>query len=76
MIALIIYSLDNNDIELNKRKIRRYFRSDESVKEDRPYTKEEISKILSVCDQRSEALILLMVSSGIRVGTHIYHAER
>ena len=39
MMAPIIYSLDNNDIELNKRKIRRYFRSDESVKEDRPYTR-------------------------------------
>ncbi len=67
-IAPIIYFFDNNDIELNKRKIRRYFPSDESVKEDRPYTREEISKILSVCDLRSKALILLMVSSGIRVG--------
>ena len=68
LIAPIIYFFDNNDIELNKRKIRRYFPSDESVKEDRPYTREEISKILSVCDLRSKALILLMVSSGIRVG--------
>jgi hypothetical protein len=48
-IAPIIYFFDNNDIELNKRKIRRYFPSDESVKEDRPYTREEISKTLSVC---------------------------
>lgn len=48
-IAPIIYFFDNNNIELNKRKIRRYFPSDESVKEDRPYTREEISKTLSVC---------------------------
>ena len=67
-IAPIICFFDNNDIELNKRKIRRYFPSDESVKEDRPYTREEISKILSVCDLRSKALIRLMVSSGMRVG--------
>jgi integrase len=66
-IAPIIYFFDNNDIELNKRKIRRYFPSDESVKEDRPYSI-EIQQILSVCDLRSKALILLMVSSGIRVG--------
>ena len=67
-IAPIIYFFDNNDIKLNKRKIRRYFPSDESVKEDRPYTREEISKILSVCDLRSKALIYLMIGSGIRVG--------
>ena len=68
LIAPIMYFLVNNDIELNKRKVRRYFPSDETVKEDRPYTLEEISKILSVCDLRSRALILLMVSSGIRIG--------
>ena len=37
-IAAILYFLDNNDIELNKRKIRRYFPSDESINDDRPYT--------------------------------------
>ena len=67
-IAPIMYFLVNNDIELNKRKVRRYFPSDESVKEDRPYSIKEIQQILSVCDLRSKALILLMVSSGIRVG--------
>ena len=67
-IAPIMYFLVNNDIELNKRKVRRYFPSDESVKEDRPYSIKEIQQILSVCDLRSKALILLMVISGIRVG--------
>lgn len=37
LICPIIYFLDNNDIELNKRMIIRYFPSDESVKDDRPY---------------------------------------
>jgi len=51
--------------------VRRYFPSDESVKEDRAYSVEEIQQILPVCDLRSKALILLMVSSGVRVGaTH------
>jgi len=67
-VAAILYFLDNNDIELNKRKIRRYFPSDESVKDDRPYTAEEIQKVLSVCDLREKAMILLMASSGVRIG--------
>jgi integrase len=67
-IAAILYFLDNNDIELNKRKIRRYFPSDESTNDDRPYTLEEIRQILSVCGLRTKAMILLMVSSGVRIG--------
>jgi integrase len=71
LIAPILYFLDNNDIEINKRKVRRYFPSDDSVRDDRPYTTDEINKILSVCDLRNKSLILLMVSGGIRVGaTH------
>lgn len=67
-VTAILYFLDNNDIELNKRKVRRYFPSDESTNDDRPYTVQEIQRMLSVCDLRSKAMILLMVSSGVRVG--------
>ncbi|PWU82072.1 MAG: hypothetical protein DLM72_03700 [Candidatus Nitrosopolaris wilkensis] len=34
----------------------------------RSYTKEEIAKLLSVADPRDRCIILLMASSGIRVG--------
>jgi integrase len=34
----------------------------------RAYTKEEIIKILSVADLRDRCIILLMISTGIRVG--------
>jgi integrase len=68
LIAPIMYFLVNSDIELNKRKVRRYFPSDESIKEDRPYTTQEIQQMFTVCDLRSKALILLMASSGIRGG--------
>lgn len=64
-VSAILYFLDNNDIELNKRKVRRYFPSDESVNDDRPYTTEEVQRILAVSDLRSKVMILLMVSSGI-----------
>jgi site-specific recombinase XerD len=35
---------------------------------DRSYTHQEISKILQVCDLRMKVVILLMASSGCRVG--------
>ena len=68
-VAAILYFLDNNDIELNKRKIRKYYPSEETVRDsDRPYTIEEIQRMIAVCDLRTKAMILLMVSSGVRVG--------
>lgn len=68
-IAPVIYFLANNDIELNKRMIRHYYPSDESTNEDRLYTTEETARILSVCnDLRDRAIILLLVSSGVRIG--------
>jgi integrase len=67
-IASILYFLENNDIELNKRKIKRYFPSNESVNDDRPYTVEEIQRMLQIADLRTKAMVLLMASSGVRVG--------
>jgi integrase len=67
-VSAILYFLENNDIELNRRKLRRYYPSDESTNDDRSYTREEIVKILSVCDLREKAMILLMASTGIRIG--------
>ena len=66
-IAPILYFLDNNDIELNRRMIRRYYPSDESTYDDRPYTHEEI-QVLSVCDLHGRVIILLLASSGLRIG--------
>ena len=75
-VTAVLYFLDNNDIELNKRKVRRYFPSDESVKDDRPYSREEIQRILAVCDLRSKAMIMLMISSGVRIGAPVNNAGR
>ena len=68
-ISAVLYFFDNNDIELNKRMIRRYFPSDESTHDDRPYTHQEIQQILtSGRDLRTNAMMLLMASSGVRIG--------
>src|ERR1051325_6903721 len=38
------------------------------VKTDRAYSHPEISKLLEIADERSRVIILLMASSGIRIG--------
>jgi site-specific recombinase XerD len=59
--------LEFNDIVLNWKRIAKYY--PEPVTNNlRAYTKEEIAKLLSVADPRDRCLILLMASTGIRVG--------
>jgi integrase len=56
-----------NDMVLNWKKIIKY--CPEPVTNNlRSYTKEEIIKLLSLADPRDRCLILLMVSTGMRVG--------
>ncbi len=59
--------LEFNDIILNWKKIAKYY-PEEVSNSLRAYTKEEIAKILSVADLRDRCLVLLMASTGIRVG--------
>ena len=59
--------LESNDIVLNWKKIAKYY--PEQVSNNlRAYTKEEIAKLLSIADLRDRCLILLMASTGMRVG--------
>src|ERR671931_1904417 len=59
--------LEFNDIVLNWKKIAKYY--PEPVTNGlRAYTKEEIAKLLSLGDLRDRCLILLMASTGMRVG--------
>ena len=57
-----------NDITLNVKKIGRFMPEHRKVKTDRAYTHEEISKLLEIADERLRVLILLLASSGIRIG--------
>ena len=60
-----------NDFDLSsnsKKKIKRFLPPDESTHDDRAYTTEEIAQILSKCDERSKVIILLMASTGMRIG--------
>lgn len=67
-IAAVKKFYDTNDIELKWKKINSYIGKGKKNKKDRPYTHTEIIKMLEKADQRARVAILLMCSSGIRVG--------
>jgi integrase len=57
-----------NDVALNITKINRFIPVQKKVKKDRAYTHEEIRQVLEIADERMKVVILLMSSSGIRLG--------
>jgi integrase len=57
-----------NDITLPIKKIKRHYPSKKRVNRDRAYTHDEIHRMLDIADERMRAVILLLASSGIRVG--------
>jgi integrase len=59
--------LEFNEIALPWKKIAKFY-PDDVTNSYRSYTKDEIKKLLSVADPRDRCIILLMASSGIRVG--------
>jgi integrase len=70
-IAAIMHFYSMNDITLNRKKIGKYIVGSETVRKqkDRAYTNSEIRALLEFCDERSKALVLLLSSSGIRIGS-------
>ena len=68
-LKAIYHFFEMNDVPLNKKKIN-MFKGEFSRKVvDRAYTHEEIKKILDISDLRMKSLILLMASSGMRIGS-------
>src|SRR5215813_13658427 len=59
--------LEFNEIALPWKKIAKFY-PDDVTNSYRSYTKDEIKKLLSLSDPRDRCIILLMASSGIRVG--------
>ena len=59
--------LEFHEIALPWKRISKFYPAD-IANNLRAYTKEEITKILSVADLRDRCIILLMISTGIRVG--------
>ena len=57
-----------NDIMLNRKKLSNFLGEQENKYEYQSYTHEEISSLASLCDERGKAIVLLMASTGMRVG--------
>jgi integrase len=69
VMATIRKFYDINDIELRWKKIKMYVgKGKGNNKKDRPYSHQEIARMLEKADQRARIAILLMYSSGMRVG--------
>lgn len=56
------------DIDVNFTKVSRYVGEQTTNHEDKPYSKAEITQMLTAADARTKALILLLTSTGIRIG--------
>ena len=67
-VATILSYYKINDVVLNTHKINKFMPERRRVKKDRAYTHEEISRLLSIADERIKAVILLMTSGGCRIG--------
>ena len=70
-LAAIMTFYDLNDVALSKKKIYRYLGEEERPIENRGYTCEEISKMLELSDEKARAIILILASTGIRIGAII-----
>ena len=57
-----------NGVTLNVKLIDKLLPENRRVKTDRAYTHQEISRLLEIADERSRVIILLLASSGIRIG--------
>jgi integrase len=84
-IKIFLASIKNffemNDIEnIRWRKLKRFMGEETPVHEDRCYRYEEIQTLINAADMKLKAVILLMASSGMRVGalsvTRLGHLKR
>jgi len=57
-----------NDVVINVKKIGKFLPEYKKIRKDRAYTHEEIGRLLEIADERLKVLILLLASSGIRLG--------
>jgi integrase len=66
--AAISHFYEMNDIELKWKKLKRFKGKFRTIVEDRPYTRDQIKKLIDRASLRDKCIILLMASSGMRRG--------
>ena len=68
-VAPIFTFYQLKDILLNRKKIARYFGECKRVTKDKAYNTEQIQQALATADHRMRMIILLLASTGCRLGT-------
>ena len=71
-IAAVNHFLEMNDRVVNWKKLKKFKGKFRNVIEDRPYTRDQIGKMIHLASMRDKAIILLMASSGMRHGALPY----
>jgi integrase len=66
--AALKHFYEMNDVTLNWKKINRFIGEKVRTVQDRAYTKDEIRRMLDKCDERKRVMILLLASTGMRLG--------
>jgi integrase len=68
-VSHFFYMIRDDATRIDMTKVRMELPPDESTHRDRPYTVDEIRKMLSVCHRaRDKVIILLLTSTGMRIG--------
>jgi integrase len=67
-LAAVVSFYSINDVILNRKRLGKLLGPRQKRVRDRPYTLEEISKMLSVSDERMRCIVLILTSTGMRVG--------
>ena len=71
MLCAIMHFYTMNDVTLNRKKIARFMGEKKRglrSEQGHAYTREQIAEMLTVCDERTKAIILLLTSTGMRIG--------
>ncbi len=69
VMCAIFHFFDMNDILLNKKKIAKFTGENKKMNKDRAYTHDEIKRLADTGDFRFKAIVLLLASTGIRLGS-------
>jgi hypothetical protein len=69
-VAPIFTFYQLNDVVLNRKKVSRYLGEYKRVVKDNAYTTEQIQQMLQNADIRMRMILLLLTSTGARIGAH------
>jgi len=67
-LTAICYFYTINDVMLNRKKVGRYLGEEKPANRDRAYNTKEIQQVLTKCDERMRVIVLLLTSTGLRIG--------